>query len=404
MQVKPKSISETAAGQAWLTNFQADEVSDAAALLDAIPIVAATTFRQDLRRLLMSVHGQMPNASVAVFAVRGGVDPSVPYTVHDDLPPSSGSELLVEQLLRKTASATGYLFEPSVEEMRAARVDVVLFVTDTLGSGNEVREFVSSFAANKSIQSWLSSGHMRFELVTHALSEVSWKWLSGDKTWSAVHYERPGVDLRSAGWSRDQQERILLLCTKYADKPNMAYGFKKVSQLTTFEHTVGNGLPRILLQRQGPGRVPWVPLLPHDRGYGFDDDTETAIAGYEPPRTAQMIIESLRGAPAPRKLQKQETQALLSGADSKLQPVLLYLVCLRLGIRSPFQIQRHASMSSSRLAEIRTYCITHELVDFDDTLLESGRELVRKYGRRQIDAVSAVHRGSTNPYYPSQLR
>ncbi|RPE73813.1 MULTISPECIES: hypothetical protein [unclassified Frondihabitans] len=402
--MNPKSISETEAGVAWLTNFEPDEVADAAALLDAIPIVSATNFRHELKRLLTSVCAEMTNASVAAFAVRGGAGLSVPYTSRENLPQSTGSELLVEQLLRKTARATGMLFEPSVEKMRAAKVDVVLFVTDNLGSGNEVWEFMSSFTANSSIRSWLSSRHMRFELVAHAISEVSWKWLSWDKRWSAIHYERPGADLESAGWPPDQLQRIMALCAKYADKPSMAYGFKKISQLTVFEHTVGNGLPRILLQSQGPGRTPWVPLLPYDRSFGFDNDAETESSGYEPPRTAQMIIESLRGASAPRKLQKQETHALLSGADSMLRPVLLYLVCLRLGIRSGFQMQRHANMSSSRLTEIRAFCVSHGLIDNDDTLLESGRDLIRKFGRRQIDAVSAVHRGSTKPYYPSQLR
>lgn len=215
---------------------------------------------------------------------------------------------------------------------------------------------------------------------------------------------QPGRDFDTAGWSPDQKKRIVDLCEKYSDGRSDSLGYRGISHLTVFDHTVGNGLPRILLQRVGPRNGPWIPLLPHDRAFGLDAEMGFETADYVPPRTPEAIIESLSAAKTPKILQAQEKIALTASEEAAFRPVILYLVCLRLGIVQDFQIMRHAKMTQRRMAEIRQYSIEMALTTSQNQLTESGRELIRKFGREPVRLVSVIHREMTGPYYPSQLR
>jgi hypothetical protein len=360
-----------------------------------------------MKELLLGVRNADTNSKVAAFAVRGLTDAdrkSGHFTSVDDLSHGSGSELIVENILAKTKDATGFLVQPDVETIRNKKVDVVLFVTDTVGSGSEANEFMSFFAANSSVRSWLSSKHVRFELATHSISEFAWSWFKGDRRWGAIHLIQPGSDFASSGWSSDQRTRIETLCAKYSDGLSNNLGYAGVSHLTVFGHTVGNGLPRILLQRKGPNKTHWIPLLPFDRAYGLDFDGELETADYRYPHTAETMVESFRQSPTPRKLQAQEQLAIATSSANALSPIILFLVCLRLGIQGDFQIMRHAKMTQRRLKEIRKYSEDMALITAGDHLTESGRELIRKFGRKSVQLVSSIHREANDPYYPSQLR
>jgi hypothetical protein len=347
MKAQPQPLSATDRGRLWLGNFEPGERADAAALLDSIEHVSETDFRLDLKRLLVAIRDQNGDAKVAAFPVQG-LPPSkirAPYYVDPTtFGPMSGSELIVENVLRKTRRATKFVIKPSVEEMRRSRVDILLFVTDSVGSGGEAWEYIRHVASNPSIQSWISSKHVRLELATHSISNHAWGVLERWTPLSAIHLCQAGGDMSTTGWSRSQRKRIEALCVKYGDGVVDAFGYDGVSHLTIYGHTVGNGLPRILLQPTGQDGTPWVPLLPFDRAFGLTMDDEWVSAGYSPTRSVEATVESLRSATTLR-IQKQEAAALAASDDTRLAPVVLLLVCLRMRITSDFQLMRHARMS-----------------------------------------------------------
>lgn len=401
------ALSETTSGKNWLENFEPNEVADAAALLDAIANISETTFRTDMKWLLQGVREANPDAVIAAFPLRGvpkDERETSSYTDMGVLPRGTGSELIVENILSKTRRATGFLLQPSVEEMRSRRVDVILFVTDTVASGSEAFQFISYFAANPSIRSWLSSKHVRFELAAHTVSEYAWYWLDSDRRLSSVHLVQPGADLGTAGWSKTRRKRIEALCDKYSDGRSDSFGHSGVSHLTIFGHTVGNGLPRILLQQAGPLKSAWIPLLPFDRAYGLDEDDELDTADYAALPSPEAIVESLRNADAVRSVQTQESAAIFAANDAAMSPVILLLVCLRLGIETDFQLMRYARMTRRRLNQVVQYSEDMGLITARKKLTQSGKDLIRKYGRKSRELMRSVHRDATDPYYPSQLR
>ena len=400
-----KNLAQTARGIAWLTNFEDTEQKAARQLLEAVTVVSETRFMAEMKGKLFASRAVTKTETVAAFPVQALSAGRGSYFVDSAVFKPTGSELLVENVLRKQSSATDILLSPSVEKMRARKVDVVLLVTDLAGSGSEILKFLSFLYDNPSVRSWHSSHHIRFEVMAHTISERARTALLADRRISSIHSIRADRGFDRAGWNYDEKRQVVELCEMYADDASQAFGWGGGRVMTVFGHTFGNGLPRILLQRRGkdPSRN-WIPLLPLDRASGMDwvDDIETS--DYTPSFSALQVLESLAATDEVRALQKQEKRALERFDETKLEvPLLEFLIAIRLGVSDEWQLQRVTNMTSYRLTDIA------ELADLlgyvaDGKLTPLGVAFVRRSGRRTRTEERWKLSKPASPYYPRQLR
>lgn len=400
-----RNLAQTARGIAWLMNFEETEQTSARLLLEAVAVVSETRFMAEMKGHLVESRAAAGTETVAAFPVQALGSSRASYFVDAGVFEPSGSELLIENVLRKQSSATDYLLSPSVEEMRERKVDLVLLVTDLAGSGSEIIKFLSFLYDNPSVRSWHSSHHIRFEVIAHTISDRAHIVLGADPRISRVHTIRTDQGFSRAGWSYDEERQVVELCKKYADNASQAFGWGDAHVMTVFGHTFGNGLPRILLQRRARATSrKWIPLLPLNRASGMEWEDDIDTAGYEPPFSATQVYDSLAAPTGTRALQKQERRALERFDLSKLEvPLLEFLVAIRLGLSEEWQLQRVTNMTSYRLAEIAEVARSLGYIDVGK-LTSLGDAFVRRSGRKTKTEERLRLSSPASPYYPRQLR
>ncbi len=293
------SLTATRSGQAWLSNFQDEDQPAARRLLDGVEMISDDQFRREMKTLLKRARGERSASTVAAYAVHNLPKKFAPHyfdcagphapmtslrcpsTVH------TGSELIVQNILVKSATALNMLADATVEQMYASRVHRILLVTDNIASGQEISTFLAFIQANPRLRSWKSFGWLRFEVVTHCITESALASLSRK---AVVHFEQLSRTFETTDWSDQQLEEVRAVCRKYGSIKREALGRQNAESLQVFGHTSGNGTPAIMRQTVGRQGETWSPLLPHGRDYRVSRPS----AG-DPPRIPSPRLSVQRG-------------------------------------------------------------------------------------------------------------
>jgi|GEM_PF-4171628 len=452
----PESLRATEAGEAWLGNFDDDEVAVAAALLASVEVVSRSQFARELTRVL-DRHVATLSGPVALFRVRSLsrqaraaflgapaqrdqplenqegnaalVEPSRLATNPETfgLPELSGSALevahVVDRWVRRYKDRV--YVDPSIVEMRERRVRHIVLVSDIASSGKELGDFAAFLSRNPTIRSWISYGLVEVSFAVHSVVESSLNLLL---TSGVVGYHRLAPTLESMDWSREDRQAVTELCMKYSDKQKYGLGWGDVGLTSIYEHSVGNGLPMILWQEQSDGR-PWTPLVGPDRRVGLSPNVLRVSSSYRPSRSVSRYLANLR----------QGTTRALRGpsravayAETHLQhspnelALILLMSCVASGKTSREQIMDAARMSFDRLNTIARLAHDLGLVDgYVEHLLRrsaeaqrsglvltsTGRRVLQRYARKPAAPVDGAGypRGSEvvsrdDFYYPHKLR
>lgn len=459
------SLVTTKRGRAWLANFDEKDRSTARRLLDGVEMVSDGQFRGEMKDLLARARGETTGSTVAAYAVHnlpknfaphyfGCKGPHAlitplrcPTTVH------SGSEMIVQNILIKTAHALNISVDQTVEEMYESRVDRVLLVTDNVASGQEINTFLDFMRANPRLRSWQSFGWLKFEIVTHSISESA---LASLKRHTVVHYEQLSRAFETTDWSVDQLAEVRALCVTYGSIKREKLGRQNAESLQLFGHTFGNGTPAILRQRVGQNGSAWSPLLPHDRDYALGASEIAALHGYRAPHSLLAALRRLRQK-HPTLLTRVGRVALKSRNRPSTGPrgvdILALLSIIDTGYTRSVDLMKAGSMSVTRLHAVARAAFDLELIegyeslaqaiglraapveelsatplpDVQLTLTDHGRQLLRRRGRskplkprdatreaadqelltfRVAEAANADPPLASEPppYYPQQLR
>jgi len=459
------SLTATRSGKAWLSNFDDEDQPAARRLLDGLEMVSDGQFRREMKTLLERARGERTASSVAAYAVHnlprnfaphyfGCSGPHAPITplrcpstVH------TGSEMIVQNILLKSAQALDMPVDQTVEEMYASRVHRVLLVTDNIASGQEISTFLAFMQANPRLRSWNSFGWLRFEVVTHSISESA---LAKLRRKAVVHFEQLSRTFETTDWSDQQLAEVRGLCRKYGSIKREALGRQKAESLQVFGHTFGNGTPAIMRQVVAQQGETWSPLLPHNRDYALGSTEMAALQGYRAPHNLLATLHRLGQRSPIRALRSERVsaQARNQSLAGKYGPgILALLAVIDAGHGRPVDLMKAGSMSLSRLHTVARASYDLKLLEgYDDfavafragahsgnarsasplddvklSLTDRGREVLRRRARvrtakpRPADPTAkepghlSIREVETTPpppspakppppYYPQQLR
>lgn len=285
MQTRASFISDEAV-RGWLSQFDPADQSTAVELLDDIRFVSQSDFVERLRALILR-RGHAIDGAIGLYAERelnhrggsphrlfkesegkvkrayGAGPPAVrPLRAYEQ---DVGSEGIIAQLISEICRQfpTKYFSHPGPDQIRKNKVRRFIVVTDFIGSGDRVFQYIRAAWKIRSVRSWVSSRPetgMRIEVIGYAATR-SGRWTAeAHRARPEVHVVRRCMTIdEMANW--EKRRRLAQLCQKYdpAGKGSPeALGYKGAGALIAFAHGIPNNAPRLLHTK---GKA-WVPLFP----------------------------------------------------------------------------------------------------------------------------------------------
>ena len=297
-------LRHTEQAKEWLRNFDYAEQIAAVTLLDGLVLVTHDEFQRHLQTVLNSI-AESADAPVALYAAReweNGLEyfpPDSPNHRPNAVGKGSGvgSEGLLANLIRDASRANpAVLDHPSIEELREHRVKKLVVVDDIVGSGKRSISFVRWLSRNRSIRSWMSSGHIAFHIAAFAATPTGRARVGAVSGVASVQCERVARYGR-AKWSARQLESVEALSKRYAPRTGWSgrpFGYEGAMTMFVFQHGCPNTAPPILWRRSKK----WRPL--------FEGRPEFAFAPWPEPlddeERLQQVLDSL-GLKSLRELQ-----------------------------------------------------------------------------------------------------
>lgn len=375
-------FSDTPRGRRWLTNFDQADRPTAALLLNAIQFFSDDLFRSEMKLLIRSTIASRNTNPTAVFPIhnlgRASADhylgcAQVHQSVECEIGGLNGSELIVLNILEKLSSSQKLLVRPSLEEMHEQKVDRILLVTDQIVTGQEAEQFRSYVTRNPRIRSWMSFGWTEVEIVSHSITDTSLAHLG---RLGPVHFEHLAKTFSNAGWTEEQKRSVRELCLRVTPASKEPLGRGDAESLQAYGHTVGNGLPGMVRQPKRKGGGPWVPLLPHDRAYGFETAELSKITKVDRPTHGLSAPPKnhpvLRRTEVIRKTLGVKTNRQKFGRSAR--PISIFLTSIDAGNRTPAEIAAAADMSTSRFTLIASLAHEYGLIEgYPACRVEIGR-------------------------------
>lgn len=238
----------------WLAQFAQAERADAELLLDSVDYISQDEVTSGLLAKLPGLLSTMPG-TVAFFPVtnvtrRDGAPIFPPIEDCAQFPlgleGSVGSEGDLAHLCRDIVKDVGdraHLY-PSLDQLRAKRLDHIVLVTDTASSGDQVLDFLGWFWRRKPVRSWHSRKQVSFHVWTYLYTRHSQAAVSSHPakpTFSGVQICQRGSPL----WSAAERDRVEELCRKYG-APRMPFGYRSMMSLHVLTYSCPNNVPSIL--------------------------------------------------------------------------------------------------------------------------------------------------------------
>ena len=316
------NISSIPSAQGWLNQFFPDDRENAKKLLDQLVYISTdevvNSLESRINKLIESYD------KVAVFPVRElmpikqikgeqkNIESYFPLDNNDTAPTlqfsgiSLGSEAFISNLItqlkrintRKIIDYDGRT-PPSINVLRAEKVDALILVDDLIGSGNRTEEFLNSIYEHPTIKSWLSGKHIEIHIVSYMGSKYGQKriqkWCDKyKKTILHVLNECPILNMNNL--------EVINLCRRYADKnENLPLGYGERPVSVVFAHSAPNNLPAILYRDKlkykahditiRRANTSWKGLFPRR---ALDDILKTELASVQPQKPfRELLIEFL---------------------------------------------------------------------------------------------------------------
>lgn len=268
-------LSETDRASEWLGQFETEDRPSAIALLDCLRFVPGADVLSGVRRVveefLSDELSQTPVALVPILSIEDmlGVDKELTPEpiVFDDFDPAQpianapGSEALMAHLIREVRKgfpATSFVSSPLTREaMKESAVRTLLCITDYIGSGRQVIQYIEAWYRHKTIKSWRSLGWLKIVVVAYAATSEGKKLLEASPHIDELKIIEiaPGIErLR-----RDPDERIEEVCRLYARRGSLGYalGYRDSAGLFASSYSIPNNLPAILIESS----VRWKPFF-----------------------------------------------------------------------------------------------------------------------------------------------
>jgi len=402
--------SLTRRGTAWIEQFETDDRPKAAALLDSVRFASADEVLGGVKTQLESVLRGGAQLPVAVFPVlakedmqplrSGGVLPDRPvafvdYDPSQALSPAPGSEAQMASLVRDVARANigdGVIRQNAkdpitLDRLRDRRVRSLVFVTDYIGSGKQVVDYLATWHRNPTIRSWMSFGWVKLFVVAFASSPQGLALVERPMRPPAVRVQEIAPSLASL--SGEQERDVERLCINYAKRAKLRkppLGHAGSGGLFASAISVPNNLPAILIESNGR----WKALF---ENRSVASNLAAEIGTHAPARD---LAHELRLA--------REERLAERFVEGELKPRWVSrLAVLALLPLAKAEIAQKTGYTLSKVDGILDSLREFGLVDVDGHPTPQGRNEIA-HARRRRRRITAQLQGSSDPYYPRLTR
>lgn len=408
-----KPLSETRIGRNWIRNFRADEYATAKLLLDAVQIVKWSEARPRLQRLVQLSIQSAARQPIWILPVLAEEDihdilrkkaldegkkykrpakliPFINFTPGTLISSTPGSEGAIGNMLRKITG--GDILPPStpLDQLRGKKVRIILLVTDFVGSGKQVTDFVRILLTNATLRSWKSFGWVSIRVVTYAISPQALNLIEANVDIERIDYVLIEPTIATASWATKQRTEVTALCVKYAGNLTSPLGFNDHGGLFAFQESIPNTLP-IILRRGGKN---WSRLFD---GRGIPEKLEQELPSVQ----ISDVDYSQRFA-----FLGQDRMSVAHRRQMRLtnRQILLVLSHLLAENRSIASVQAVLGTDYARTRLLVDYIALNGWISTDLQLTPAGRAELNAGKRRSRRVEKLGIAPKDQPYYPLSLR
>lgn len=288
-QPDARKLIYTQQGEKWLNQFEELDREAAKLLLNSLTLVSHTEFRRNLENLIMQASAKF-DGPVGLYAVRELKKQKDENSFSTHIIPffeqailskdgksvnsveataDQGSEAIVAQIIRQLSKChpNKILNHPSKEHLRFHKCDSLIFIDDYIGSGIRVYEFIDAFWRDKTIASWLSTKHIKIQVVAYSGTEQGTKLIESLKAKPELMMHRDSPSFKTLPIKAGRRDLLLNLCEKYGRKAlkkrkHVWWGFNKGMSSLIFEHGCPNNTPAILWATEDKNGE-WIGIFPN---------------------------------------------------------------------------------------------------------------------------------------------
>lgn len=409
-------LSKTAEGIEWVRQFQTDDQELACKLVNAITLVTHDEFVADLRQLIIE-NAENTNGMVALFAEREirkgknkvlhrlykepytkknrrahgmGPQPVKPKHNHDL---TVGSEGIVAWLISELCQEhpKKFICHPSPGQIRQKRVRKFIVVTDIIGSGNRVYEYLESAWRVASVRSWVSLKYLSFEVIAYTGTSVGMKAVRCHKSKPAIDIVKACPTIKSE-FDDEIFTKIKRLCTYYDpidQDPVDSLGYKGGGVLIAFSHSCPNNIPRLLHKTKINF---WEPLFPKRKTT----------------KMRHIFGEQSNEEELKKRLDRLHETRLAKGHwlpsfSKEGKKMLLLLAALRRGPRFNEVISRKTGLIIPEIEILLEQAIQWNWVSEKRYLMEGGKGQLA-HARKVKNTETSINEENKTSYFPKSLR
>lgn len=414
----PRQLIYTKRGEDWLNQFDALDQETAKLLLNSLTLVSHTEFRRNLEKLILETSEKVAGP-IGVYAIRELEKIKIGHHSKQVIPffeqavisadgktvnsvgatSDQGSEAIVAQIIRQISKANPnkILNHPSKEELRAQRCDSLIFVDDYIGSGQRVSDFIDAFWRDTTIVSWLSSKHIKIQVVAYSATEKGLRHLEKMKAQPELFIYRDSPTIKTLPIKHKLKEALFLLCEKYGKRvfkkrKNIWWGFDKGMSSLIFEHGCPNNTPGILWATEDKSGK-WIGIFPNRTV----DTTTVSVFPFEIVRGD--TIKTLRDI--------GQTRLAKSGALTRRGElgalILLVLGLIAKGQRKRSAISYATGLNSKECDLLLSKCIKWKFLSPERRITHRGLLELSAAKNMSFSLKGSLAVGS-DYYYPRQLR
>ncbi|MFO0452155.1 MAG: hypothetical protein ACK52I_26470 [Pseudomonadota bacterium] len=409
-------LTETKAAIEWVGQFDVRHQVLAIELLDAVSLVSNQELMSGLRDLLVD-YAQATKVPVALYAERevkkwngipnrlfkesrqlprraygSGPQPVQPTRAYD---PQIGSEGLIANLVTQMCRQLPKIFlnHPGPEKIRKEEVRTIALVTDFIGSGKRVTEYLDALWRLSSVKSWTSLGHVRFSIFSYAATESGRRAIERHPAGPFVNVVTacPTIDTE---FDSHRATRIRELCIEYdpLDQDVVeSLGYAGHGVLLAFEHGIPNNAPRILYKNRRRKINLWRALFP-----------ARVTSGIRNSFGRRSDHEEIR-----RRLKRLGQKRISEGswvvsATKNGKKMALVLAALARGPRREDVVAARSGLTTLEVRVIVQKAMTFRWVDSRFRLTDRGYKQLSHARRMQV--VAKIPKAKDILYYPKSLR
>lgn len=410
-------LSETKQGINWVGQFRPEDQRLACLLLDSLTLISHDELTLEIRNLAEQI-ALRTSGMIGLFAERevrrgkGGVPNRMykePYKQKNRRAYGSGPQpvkpkhsydltvgsegiiaWLVSDICRQYP--TRFISHPSPNQVRSNHVRKFVIVTDLIGSGKRVCEYLESAWRVASVRSWNSLKLLDFEVIAFTGTDAGMSIVKRHKTKPRVVVAKSCPTIFTE-FNIINEYSIRSLCIRYdpiTHDPVESLGFKGSGALIVFSHGCPNNVPRFFFSTNY--NKTWIPLFPK-RGTSSCQDAFKAID---------------RDSELRRKLAQMNEKRLAQGnwidvySDEGKQ-MLMVLAALRRGPVQSDAISRRTGLTIPQIEILIENGIRWDWLDLKRRLTTVGKGQLN-YARNIKIQEKELDEGDSSFYFPKSLR